>query len=334
MKVLITANFTEEGKRRLESMGLEVVHEPWTSRSKLLLSEELAERVNEVGADAAIIEVDLCHEEVFEECSLRFVGCCRGDPITVDLEEATDAGVPVLFTPGRNADAVADLTVGFMLCHLRKIIDLNASLKSGRFNPETPAEYMKLFHDLSGLEIGGLKIGIVGLGAVGSAVARRLVPFGPRLAAFDPFADKERFRSAAAEKVELAELFAESDVVTIHAADVDENRGMIGRELIDSMKPGAFFLNLARSWLTDQDALYDALSQGRIGGAALDVFEDEPPSSEDRFVRLPNVIVTPHFGGNTRDVVRHQTDMIVADVEALLSGKRPRFVANPEALDL
>lgn len=334
MKVLVTASFTDDGIKRLANLGMEVIYEPWSRRGKLMLSEELAERIKDVGAQAVIIEVDLCHDEVFEECELRFIGCCRGDPLIVDLDEATDRKVPVFFTPGRNADAVADLTVAFMLCLLRKIVPIHNSVVSGGFNPETPEEFMNMFNaELKGDELGGKTVGIVGLGAVGAAVAARLAGFGSPMLAYDPFAPEERFARAGANKTSLEELFREADIVTIHAADLDENRGMITRALIDSMKPDALFLNLARHALVDGDALYDALKNGKIAGAGLDVFEHEPPTSDDRFAGLDNVIITPHLGGNTRDVVRHQTDMVVDDIEAFLTGGRPRFCANPEVLE-
>jgi phosphoglycerate dehydrogenase-like enzyme len=98
------------------------------------------------------------------------------------------------------------------------------------------------------------------------------------------------------------------------------------------MKPGAYFLNLARAAIVDDEALYTALRDGHLAGAALDVFADEPVRPENRYVQLPNVLVTPHLGGATRDVIRHQTDMIVSDIEAWLRGERPRYLANPDVL--
>ena len=123
-----------------------------------------------------------------------------------------------------------------------------------------------------------------------------------------------------------------SDVLTLHCPDTPENRHLISAERIRSMKPGAYFLNLARAALVDDDALYAALAEGRLAGAALDVFADEPVRPENRFVRLPNVLVSPHLGGATRDVVDHQTDMIVDGIEAWLAGRRPTFIVNPAVL--
>ena len=127
-------------------------------------------------------------------------------------------------------------------------------------------------------------------------------------------------------------LVATVDVLTLPCPDTPENRHLVSAERIRSMKPGAFLLNLARAALVDDDALFEALRDGRLGGAALDVFADEPVRPENRFVQLPNVLVSPHLGGATRDVISHQSDMIVDGVEAWLRGARPSFIANPEVL--
>jgi len=192
---------------------------------------------------------------------------------------------------------------------------------------------MAIYKRLTGHELGQKTVGIVGLGAVGREVAKRVHGFGSKIIAHDPFAPDDRFKELDIEKVELDELFKKAGLVTIHAADVDETQGIISRKLIESMKPDAMFLNLARSTLVDNDALYDALANKKIAGAALDVFESEPPRKDDRFVKLDNVICAPHVAGATHDVIRHQTDTIMADVEAFLKGEKPRFCANPEVLE-
>ena len=332
MKVLVTAEFTPEGLRELTALGLSPIYDPWTRRDQMLLADELAERIKQTGAEALILEIDLCHQEVFEAADLKFIGCCRCDPLIVDLDEATDRGVPVFYTPGRNAEAVADLTLAMMLDLLRGVSAAAADLRSGAFNPETPADYMAELRRRRGRELGSLTVGLVGLGAVGAAVARRLRGFGCRLLAADPFAPDRRFADLGAEKAGLPELFRRADVVSLHAAESDENQGLIGRELIAAMKPEAIFLNLARAALVDNDALYEALAAGRIAAAGLDVFRREPPGADDRFVALPNVLALPHLGGATREVVQHQTDILLADLKEYFRGGNPRHLANPEVL--
>jgi phosphoglycerate dehydrogenase-like enzyme len=332
MKALVTANFSEDGLARLEKL-MEVTYEPWGDSRKITLSDELAERLKSLGADVVIIEADLCHEEVFEEVDLKMIGVCRGDPLNVDVELATEKGIPVFYTPGRNADAVADLTLGFMLCLSRRIIELHNLLTGPDYIMEEPDDYLKIYRKYTGFELGSRTVGIVGFGAIGRGVARRLQGFGANVLAYDPFVNDELLKDYGAERVELKELFSKSDIITLHVAVTDETEGMITRELLERMKPSAYFLNLARTELVDQAALVEILKDKRIAGGAFDVFTSEPPQKNDPLLGLDNVIVTPHLGGATEDVIKHQTDMIVGDMEAYLKGMQPVHIYNPEVLE-
>ncbi len=332
MKALVTANFSDKGLARLRK-HMDVVYEPWGESKKIILSDEMAEKLTALGADVVIIEADLCHEEVFETVELKMVGVCRGDPLNVDVEMATEKGVPVFYTPGRNADAVADLTVGFMLCLARKIIPIHNLLTQGEYNPEDPEEYMGLYKKMTGFELNATTVGIVGMGAIGRAVARRLQAFGTKIIAYDPYMKNRTLKELGAESVLLDELFKRSDIITIHAAVTDETEGMITKEILEKMKPSAFFLNLARSELVNQDALVQILTDKKIAGAAFDVFPSEPPQKDEPLLHMDNVIVTPHIGGATEEVIQHQSDMIVNDMEAYLEGKSPRYLLNPDILE-
>jgi autoinducer 2 (AI-2) kinase len=331
MKALITANFTREGLERLKRF-MDLVYEPWGETQKLYMADELGEKLKGLGADVVVLETDLCHEEVFEQVELKIIGVCRGEPLNVDSELATSKGIPVFYTPGRNADAVADLTVGFMLCLARKIIAAHNMLSSGQYEPEEPKDHMLMLKRMTGFELGGKIIGIVGFGAIGRAVARRLLGFGSKLLAYDPFVQAGVFKEYHVEPVSLEDIFSRSDLVTIHAAINEKTEGMITGELLRKMKPDAYFLNLARAELVDCDTLLDMLKHHKIAGAAIDVFFSEPPKKDDPFLHLDNCLVTPHLGGATEDVVRHQTEMIVHDIEAYLTGGRPRWIYNPEVL--
>jgi D-3-phosphoglycerate dehydrogenase len=131
----------------------------------------------------------------------------------------------------------------------------------------------------------------------------------------------------------LEDLLRRSDVVSLHAPVTDETRNLVSRERLALMKPSAFFINTARAALTDEDALYEMLRDGRLAGAALDVLSDEPLQPGNRFLALPNVIVTPHIGGATLDVTRHQSEIVVDAIERHLRGERPRWIANPAVLE-
>ena len=269
---------------------------------------------------------------MLDHTSLKLIGCCRGDPINVGIERATALGIPVLFAPGRNADAVADLTLGFLLALARNIYTVNHLLKSGQMTFTGTKDYLAAYERYGGFELGGVTVGVVGFGAIGRRVTARLKSFGSSVLVYDPFVDAGAVRAAGAEPSALDDLVRSCDVLTLHCPDTPENYGLINAERIRSMKRGAYFLNLARAAIVDDDALYAALESGHLAGAALDVFADEPVRPENRYVKLPNVLVSPHLGGATRDVVDHQSRIIADDIEAWLAGRRPTFIANPAVL--
>ena len=332
MKALITASFTAEGLARLRR-HMEVEYDDWRTSKRIYFDgEKFAARIKAAGADVVIVEADLVHDEVLDTCNLILIGCCRGDPINIGTGRATALGVPVLFAPARNADAVADLSVGYMLALARNIFTVNTLLKQGQMRFESEADFLGAYERYGGFELGGVAVGIIGFGAIGRGVAQRLHGFGTRLLAYDPYVAADVFRAHHAEPVALDDLLRRSDMVTVHCPELPETHGLIGAAQIRLLKRGSYVLNLARASIVDEDALYDALVDGRVAGAALDVFRDEPVQPENRFVRLPNVLVSPHLGGATRDVVRHQTDMIVDGIEAYLRGEPPRYIVNPEVL--
>ncbi len=332
MKAFITASFAPFG---LEALGrhMEIVHEDWRQTKHIYLEPaKLGERIRAEAADVLIVEADFVLDEAITTTDLVLIGSCRGDPNNVAMACATEKGIPVLFAPARNADAVADLTLGFMLALLRNIYTVNHGLKSGEITFGSIADYLTAYERYGGFELGGRVVGVVGFGAIGRRVVQRCKAFGAPVLVYDPFVDAGAVRAAGADPVELDDLMQRADIVTLHCPDTPDNRGLISPERIAAMKPGSYFLNLARAAVVDDDALYAALESGRLAGGALDVFAQEPVSSDNRFVRLPNVLVAPHLGGATRDVVIHQTKMMVDDVLAWIDGRRPRHIANPEVL--
>lgn len=332
MKALVTASFTDDALRRL-ARHMEVVHEDWRQKQTIYFDgAEFATRIESIGADVLIIEADLAHDEVLDRCPLRLIGVCRGDPINVGVARATALGIPVLFTPGRNADAVADLTLGFMLALARHIYTVNHLLKSGQMTFTGTKDYLSVYGTYGGFELGGITVGVVGFGAIGRRVTQRVRAFGSRVLVYDPFVAPAAIAELGAAPADLDTVVREADMVTLHCPDTAENYGLIDARRIGLMKRGAYLLNLARAAIVDDDALYAALRDGHLAGAALDVFADEPVRPENRYVQLPTVLVSPHLGGATRDVIRHQSDSIVDGIEAWLRGERPRHIANPETL--
>jgi len=330
MRAFITASFHPAAKARLER-HMEVAHEDWRVRQAIYFDgSKFAERIRLLGADVLIVEADLVHAEVLESCPLRMIGCCRGDPVNIDLELATRKGIPVFHTPGRNADAVADLTLAFMLMLARHLPQVAETFQGGGPAFERTGDFLEMYNRFTGVELGGQTVGLVALGAVGREVAARLRAFKARVLAYDPYV---RQPPEGVELTDLEELLRASDFVSLHAPVTAETQNLVSRERLALMKPSAYFINTARAALTDEDALYEMLVAGRLAGAALDVLQNEPLQGGNRFLSLPNVIVTPHLGGATHDVVRHQSDIVVDAIESYLRGERPRWIANPEVLE-
>jgi len=330
MRALITASFDPAARKRLER-HMDVVHEDWKVRQAIYFDgAEFAARLKQLGADVLIVEADLVHGDLLEACTLRMIGCCRGDPINIDLELATKKGIPVFHAPGRNADAVADLTVAFVLMLARHLPALGRVYAAGAKPIDDAASFLDMYTRFTGIELGGRTVGLVGLGAVGREVAARLLPFKARVLAYDPYVTAP---PPGVTMSDLADLLRESDFVSLHAPVTPETRNLVSRERLALMKPTAYFVNTARAALTDEDALYEMLVGGRLAGAALDVLAQEPLQPDDRFLALENVVVTPHIGGASIDVTRHHSEMVVDGIERYLRGERPRWIANPAVLD-
>lgn len=330
MKALVTATFDPVQLARLQQW-MSVEYEDWRARHKIYFDgQEFAERIQRAGADVLVVEADLVHDEVLNHTALSLLACCRGDPINIAVATASRKGIPVVYTPARNTRAVAELTVAYMLALARNIYPVNSRLKSGELRFRGPGDYLAAYEQYGGFELGGATVGLVGLGAIGRAVAEILRGFGTRVLAYDPFVSTEVFGQLGVESRGLDDLLPEVDFLSVHCALQPSTVGLIGREQLIRLRPGAFVLNLARAEIIDEDALYEAIVSGHLAGAALDVFRDEPVQPENRFVRLPNVLVSPHLGGATRDVVRHQSRMVVDDIARWMQGERPLHLLNPE----
>lgn len=250
---------------------------------------------------------------------LRLVGCARGGPVNVDVEAVTARGIPLVNTPGKNAEAVADLTLAFIVFLARRLPVAERFLAAGnqlRDNWEG--------RRFMGRDLRGLTLGLVGYGQVGHRVAERAVAFGMPVIAYDPFQEASSVEQVAT----LEELLGRADVVSLHARSTPENRGLIDAAAIAAMKPGALLINTAREMLVDEDALDAALASGQIGGAALDVFEAGAAGRPPRLLRHENVVLTPHLGGATIETLRQGADMIAEEVVRLVAGQPLVNVVN------
>jgi len=257
---------------------------------------------------------------------LRIVGAARGGPVNINWAACTERGIPVLYAPGRNSGAVAEFTVGLMLAQSRSITRSHMSLMTQKLWRGDLYTY-----DMIGKELGSSVVGLVGSGAIGGKVARLVLAFGAKVLVFDPYLPVEKIQQLGAEPVDFDQLLSQSDFISLHARLTKETQGMIGPREIGLMKKTAYLINTARGELIQHDALYMALKERRIAGAALDIFEAEPPPTHSALYTLENITATTHLAGASV-----QASLIGARVlcdgiyDYIINKNIPRFCVNPD----
>ncbi len=319
LRAFVTAPLRGPGFDALKRMA-DVIYEPWLEYVPIRLYDppRLAQRLAEERADLLICEADFCSGPVMD-LPLRAIVATRGEPSNVDVRAATAAGIPVLHTPGRNAEAVAELTVALLFAVNRRIIPADRDVRTGQVFTDT-LPYQRYRADL----LAGRTFGIVGLGAVGRAVSRRMEALGLHVIAHDPFVDEARHT--------LDELLATADIVSMHAPPRPETAHMMSTPQFAAMRVGSIYLNTARAALHDLDALVAALESGHLGGCGLDHFEGEQLPAGHPLVDRDDVVLTPHIGGASHHTEQVQASMVAADLQRLLAGERPDHIVNPEVL--
>jgi D-3-phosphoglycerate dehydrogenase / 2-oxoglutarate reductase len=317
----VTAPFRGEGMETLQSVA-DVIYDPWIEQVplRLLDGEKLAAQVREHGADILVVESDFVNGPVFE-CDLKVIGSCRGDPNNVDIPAATAAGIPVLNAPGRNADAVAEITVGLLFAVNRFLVPADRDVRTGQVYAEGKIPYQRY----RAWQLAGRTAGIVGLGAVGRATQWRLQGLGLRVLAYDPY-------NPDATHTSLDEMLPECDVVSMHAVVNPETENLMGEAQFARMKPGSIYVNSARAHLHDLDALTAVLQSGHLAGAGLDHFRGENLPVDHPLCSMQNVVLTPHIGGATYDTEVNHSKLVADDVTRLLRGEKPLHCVNPEVL--
>ena len=321
MKILITSPaFCQPGLQNMveyaKTLADEVIVNPY---GRTLKTEELRELWKNV--DGIVAGVEDYSPDVLQQApeSLKVISRYGAGYNTVDLEEAGKRGIKVTNTPGVNAPAVAELTMGLLLSIARKIPQYDAKTRNGEWS-----RYV-------GVGLVGKTIGIIGLGAIGKAVAVRAKGFSMDVLAYDPYFDEDFAGSVGINQASLDEIYEKADVLTIHVPVMKETEGMINADVFRKMKKTALFINAARGQLMDQDALYDALKNNEIGGAGIDVFEKEPLLESPLF-SLDNIVVSPHLAGFTEQSVQLMGKCSIDNTVEILKGKECKNVVNTKYL--
>ena len=351
MNVLATAILSESSRARLtDELGLTVDYRPLDQRDARIPPDELKPLLD--GVELFIVGFEGLPASLMDAApDLKVIACPRGGPdANVDIGAATDRGIPVLYTPGRNAETVADHTLGLLLATTRNIALANHCLRMGTYTGSPQADSAEggeredvtwdlgqnsPYVTLRGPELGGRTLGIVGFGRIGRRVAKRAKDgFNMDVIAYDPFVDHVEMEPFGVEKEpDLQALCGRSDVVSLHADVNPTSRDLMGIEEFEAMPNDAFFVNTARASLIKSGALLNALQNDEIRGAALDVYHEEPIAEDHPFLKMDNVVTTPHIASSSQDVINRHSTLIVNDIAALLQGETPMHVKNPETLD-
>jgi phosphoglycerate dehydrogenase-like enzyme len=242
----------------------------------------------------------------------------------VDIPAANTRKIPVIITPGANSQAVAEAALAYMLVLSKKVIHWDRQLKQGNWKSR--------FEQSPG-DLEGANLGIIGFGRIGCRLAQLVRPFGMKVLACDPYIADGAAEAQGAIRVELEELLHKSDFVSIHTLLTEETRGLLNRTRLGLMKPGAFLINLARGAVIESlDVLYETLASGPLAGAALDVFEPEPPDVSHPIFKLDNCLTAPHAICMSERAMFNSFKMMAEDMAAVLQDRRPKYVANPEVL--
>ncbi|HEV2761617.1 MAG TPA: phosphoglycerate dehydrogenase [Pyrinomonadaceae bacterium] len=296
IKILVSDDVSESGLEPLRAAGFEVV-----KKTKLGF-QELAAALADCDGLVVRSETKVPAELMERAPRLRAVGRAGVGVDNIDVPAATARGVVVMNAPDGNTMTTAEHTLALLLSLARRVPQGHASLHGGRWERKK----------FVGVELRGKTLGVVGLGRIGRVVASRARGFEMKVVAFDPFTAPEQAREWGVELLPLEEVCARADFLTVHTPLTAETRGLVGAKQLARMKPEAYVINCARGGLVDEHALYDALVGGRVAGAALDVFEQEPPPKDHPLLALEQVIATPHLGASTHEA-QEGVALIVAE---------------------
>lgn len=290
----------------------------------------VTEEVTEAGMVAVAREADGilfrirpdCTRSLMTACSrLKVVGRHGVGLDTVDLKAATDLGIAVVHAPGSNSDSVAEHALMLILACAKQTLDVDRTTRKAEWRSSRPPN----------MELRGKTLGIVGIGNIGRRMARLGAALGMRVIAYDKYVPAEEVRARGAEpRPDLYAVLREADVVTCHTPHTPETHHMIDDQAVAQMKDGVIFVNTSRGKTQAEHALFEGLTRGKIRAAGLDVFEEEPVGADNPLLNLPNVVVSAHVAGVTRESVRQMAMQVTAEMLRVLRGEKPHVLGNPD----
>jgi len=307
LKVIVTDPISEEGVKRLKK---EATVEVATNLSE----SELVEQIKDYDALIVRSGTQVTRKVINAATKLKVIGRAGVGVDNIDVDAATEKGIIVINAPEGNTISAAEHTIAMMLALSRNIPQANASLKRGEWNRSK----------FVGVEVNNKTLGIIGLGRVGTEVVKRAQGLGMQVLAYDPFISAERAEELGIQLADIDEILKKSDYITIHTPLNKDTRHLISEEQFKKMKDGARIINCARGGIIEEDVLARAIKSGKVAGAALDVFENEPPK-DSPLLHLDNVIVTPHLGASTREA---QVNVAVTAAEGVLEALKGGPVRN------
>ncbi len=288
-----------------------------------LLVDELVAKLHLADGLFTILTIKIDDNLLSKAPNLKVISNMAVGYDNIDVEACTQRGIPVGNTPGVLTDGTADLTMAILLAAARRLFEANQDAREGRWKTWSPTGWL-------GRDLSGARLGIVGLGKIGSAVARRAKGFGMEILFSDPHSNQDLVNQIGARRMELPDLLQESDIVTLHVPLTTHTRHLIDKNALQLMKPSSLLINTSRGPIVDQDALAQALKNGTIGGAALDVTDPEPLPAENELFTLKNCLIVPHIGSATWNTRRRMAERACENLLAGLEGKQLPYCVNPE----
>ncbi len=287
-----------------------------------------------IGAcDAMVVRNTKITRDILEAAPrLKVIGRHGVGYDSVDCACASEIGIPVVYTPAANTESVAEIAVAFLLMLGRRILSANMAMRSGSLISDTITLSVNAQRaGLANFDLWGKTLGIIGVGRIGSSVARKVrAAFNMRVLGYDPYVDASTIAGHGVEKVDrLEDMLPHCDFVTLHCPGGAETRHMIDAARLACMKPGAYLINTARGSVVDEAALIAALETGHLGGAALDVYDPEPPLPSNPLLRMENVIVTPHYCAMTEESLHNMGVAVAQGVCDVLAGRMPQYLVDP-----